>query len=97
MADKNNRKRFGCLAMQKGFITEDQFFQAMKVQVSEEQKGGCSALIGQILKNMGFMTDGQVEEVIKDSLEFERFKCPECGLLFHECPNCGINLRKFRV
>jgi len=47
------------------------------------------------MEKMGFMTDEQVEEVMIYSLDFERFKCPNCGMLLHECPNCGADLMKF--
>jgi len=95
MADMNISKRFGCLAMEKGFITEDQFIKAMRIQISNEQKGVGHTLIGEIMKNMGIMNDEQVGEVIRDRLEFERYKCPNCGMLLRECPNCGTDLQKF--
>jgi len=92
MPFKSARKRFGYFVIKKGFINKDQFIEAMRVQVSNEQKGDEPVLIGEIMKRMGLMTDEQVEEVIKESLEFERYKCPVCGILFHECPNCGADL-----
>ena len=95
MADMNIKKRFGCLAIDKGFITEDQFIEAMRIQISNEQKEVGSALIGEIMKNMDVMTDEQVEEVIRDGIEFERYKCPNCGMLLRKCPNCETDLQKF--
>jgi predicted RNA-binding Zn-ribbon protein involved in translation (DUF1610 family) len=43
---------------------------------------------------MGFITDEQIDEVIHDIMHFERYKCPNCGMLLHECPNCGADLIK---
>jgi len=97
MTDKSARKRFGYYAIKNGFITEDQFIEAMRLQISIEQKGDYPMLLGEILKKMGYMTDEQVEEVLECSIEFERFKCPNCGMLLHECPNCGENLMNFET
>ena len=92
---KSARRRFGYFAIKKGFITEGQFIEAMRLQISSEQKGDDPDLIGETIKKMGFMTDEQVEEVMIHSLDFERFKCPNCGMLLHDCPNCGADLMKF--
>jgi rubrerythrin len=94
MPYKSARKRFGYSAIKKGFITEDQLIEAMRIQISIEQKGDYPILIGEIMKRMGFITDGQAEEILGDIPEFERYKCPVCGMLFHECPNCGADLIK---
>jgi rubrerythrin len=93
---RSARKRFGYLAIKKGFVTEDQFIEAMRIQISDEQKGdGSSPPIGEIMKRMGLMTEEQVEEVIREGIESERYKCPNCGMLLHECPNCGADLMQF--
>jgi len=92
MLNKSARKRFGYLAIQKGFITQDQLIIAIRVQIFREEEVCGSEHIGRILKQMGFITDEQIDEVMKDLLDFERFKCPNCGMLLHECPNCGTNL-----
>ena len=81
MPYKTARKRFGYFAIKRGFITEDQFIKAMRFQISNEQKGFDTVPIGEIMKKMGFMTDQQVEEVLACSLEFERYKCPNCGVV----------------
>jgi predicted RNA-binding Zn-ribbon protein involved in translation (DUF1610 family) len=94
MPYKNARKRFGYFSIKKGFITEEQLIEAMKIQISNEQKGDESAPIGEIMKEMGFITDEQIDEVIHDIMHFERYKCPNCGMLLHECPNCGADLIK---
>ena len=94
MLNKSARNRFGYLAIQKGFITKDQLINAIRVQILNEEKECASERVGRVLKEMGFITDEQIDEVMKDILEFERFKCPNCGMLLHECPNCGTDLMK---
>jgi len=97
MSFNSARKRFGYSAIKKGFITEDQFGEAMRIQISIEQKEGGSPLIGEIMVQEGLMTDEDVHDVIRDIAEFERFKCPVCGMLLRECPNCGADLMNFGI
>ena len=97
MSFNSARKRFGYSAIKKGFITEDQFGEAMRIQISIEQKEGGSPLIGEIMVQEGLMTDEEVRNVVRDTGQFERYKCPNCGMLFHECPNCGADLMKFGI
>jgi rRNA maturation endonuclease Nob1 len=94
MPHKSLRKRFGYFSIKKGFVTEDQFIEAIRVQISNEQKGDESNSIGQIMKEMGYLTEEQIDEVINEIRNFERYKCPGCGMLLHECPNCGADLMK---
>jgi rubrerythrin len=94
MPHKSARKRFGYFSIKKGFVTEDQFMEAMRVQIFNEQKGDESNSIGQIMKEMGFLTEEQINEVMNEIMNFERYKCPNCGMLLHECPNCGADLMK---
>ncbi len=59
------KKRFGFMAVKKGFITIDQLIEAMKIQVREEINKGVHRLIGAILIEMGFMNTLQVNEVLE--------------------------------
>ncbi|MFC1869127.1 hypothetical protein ACFL0H_13495 [Thermodesulfobacteriota bacterium] len=87
------RNRFGSIAIQKGFITKDQFIKAMAIQVGIDLEGAEPKLIGSVLCEMEYMTEEQVDEVIKDLPEPVIFKCPNCRVLIENCPNCGIDLR----
>jgi hypothetical protein len=58
-------KRFGAVAIDKGFISLEQLFDAMKIQISENMEGGEHRLIGQILWEMGYITSEQINEVLK--------------------------------
>ena len=59
------KKRFGFMAVKKGFITIDQLIEAMKIQVREEINNGEHRLIGTILIEMGFINTSQVNKVLE--------------------------------
>lgn len=58
-------KRFGTVATEKGFITIEQLFEAMKIQILEGLEGNKHRLIGQILWENGYMNTQQINEVLK--------------------------------
>jgi hypothetical protein len=58
-------KRFGAVAIDKGFISLEQLFEAMKIQISENTEGVEHRLIGQILWEKGYMSSEQINEVLK--------------------------------
>ncbi len=57
-------KRFGILAVEKGFVTADQVIEALKIQVIEDIERGKHRLIGRILLEQGLMTISQIDEVL---------------------------------
>lgn len=59
-------KRFGAVAIDKGFISIEQLFEAMKIQISEDVEGTDHRLIGQILWEKGYMNSEQINEVLKN-------------------------------
>jgi hypothetical protein len=58
-------KRFGIVAIESGFIDSEQLLEAMKVQVFEGLEGDKHRLIGEILREKGYMTDDHIHEVLK--------------------------------
>lgn len=58
-------KRFGVIAVEKGFITKEQLKHALNIQANENIDEGRHRLIGQILLEEKLMTRAQVEEVMK--------------------------------
>lgn len=58
-------KRFGITAVEMGFITETQLHEAMKIQLSEDLHGMQHRLIGQILLERGYISSGEIREVLK--------------------------------
>ena len=57
-------KNFGAVALEKGFINEEQLDEALKVQMEQDMEGLEHRLIGSILYSLGYMTIPQVNEVI---------------------------------
>ena len=60
-----SHKRFGIIAVEKGFITKDHLSQALEIQIEENAEGGQHRLIGQILLDNGQITEAQIDEVLK--------------------------------
>jgi hypothetical protein len=58
-------KRFGTVPVEKGFITPENLYTALKVQIMENFDSYDHRLIGQILVKLGYMPTEQFEEVLK--------------------------------
>ena len=58
-------KRFGVIAVERGFVTKDQLLEAMNVQVEQDLDGLEHRLVGSILYELGYMTVEQINEVIE--------------------------------
>jgi len=65
MSDEKLDKRFGAIAIQKGFITLEQLLDAMKVQIVEDLEDAEHRLIGQILWERGYISTEQIKEVLE--------------------------------
>jgi hypothetical protein len=65
MADNKLDKRFGAVAIDKGFITLENLIEAMKIQILENLQGLDHRLIGQILWEEGYIKTEQINEVLK--------------------------------
>jgi hypothetical protein len=64
MSEGKLDKRFGAVAIDKGFITLENLIEAMKIQIRENLDGSDHRLIGQILWEEGYITTEQINEVI---------------------------------
>ena len=93
MIDEGLRRRFGDIAIRKGFINKEQFIEAMAFQIENELEGRQPKLIGSVLTDMGYLTREQVDEVIGVMAKPDVPQCPECGTLLLTCSNCGAYLR----
>jgi hypothetical protein len=58
-------KHFGAIAIEKRFITLDQFIEAMTLQVREDLNSSQHRRIGQILVDMGYLNTSQVKEILE--------------------------------
>ncbi len=61
-------KRFGTIAIQKGFITLDELIKALTIQIQEEIQSETHRQIGEILLYEDLMNGNQIEEVVKTIL-----------------------------
>jgi len=59
-----DEKRFGVIAVEKGFATIEQVAEAMKVQIIEDMGKGIHRLIGAILLDQGLISTTQLSEVL---------------------------------
>ena len=61
-------KRFGVVAVEKGFITSDELVNALTIQVQEDIEMGYHRLIGKIFLDQGIMSGKQISELFKEVL-----------------------------
>jgi len=61
--------RFGVIAVKKGYINEDNLFEALKLQVEEDLNNEEHRLIGTILYDLGMMGEKEIEDVVNELLK----------------------------
>jgi len=64
--------RFGEIAVEKGFITEEQLASALRIQIEDELEKRARRYLGVILFDKDWMTSEQIEEVL--NLLFRRMR-----------------------
>jgi Ca2+-binding EF-hand superfamily protein len=69
-------KRFSLIAIKKGFICADDLVKVLTIQVGEDVNNAPHRFMGEILFDLGVMTDKQVEDVL--STLFQRTRAPAC-------------------
>ncbi len=62
---KHYHKRFGTIAVDKGYISEDQLIKALELQAKENVTEGKHRLLGQIFIDEGLLTTTQVDEILE--------------------------------
>ena len=65
MSERKLDKRFGSLAIDKGFITLEHLIEAMKIQILENLQGLDHRLIGQILWEEGYIRTERINGVLE--------------------------------
>ena len=65
METEHLEKRFGIIAVEKGFISPEQLIEALRTQVVEDMEKGEHRIIGRILLEKGIIDATQVEEVLE--------------------------------
>ena len=58
-------KRFGVIAIEKGYCSAEQFIEALKIQVIEDVNKGKHRLVGRILLEQGVMNFEQINDVLE--------------------------------
>ena len=64
METEHLEKRFGVLAVERGFVTAAQVIEALRIQVTEDMDEGKHRIIGRIFLEQGLMTLSEVDEVL---------------------------------
>jgi len=59
------QRRFGFIAIEKGFIKVDQLYEALIKQRAQETGRKERRLLGMILKDMGYLSVSQIDEVLQ--------------------------------
>ena len=68
MADnmETDRKLFGEVAFEKGYVTTEALYEALTIQAKAEVTGKPYMFLGQILIELGHMSEAQVLEVLSE-------------------------------
>ena len=64
MTAKKPAKRFGLIAVEKGFLALEKLIEAMKIQLIADVRRSKYRLIGEILVDIGALNVSQVAEVL---------------------------------
>jgi hypothetical protein len=64
------QRRFGFIGIEKGFITADHLYEALIKQRAQETGSTERRLLGMILKDLGYLSVSQVNEILQ-TLEHE--------------------------
>ena len=59
------QRRFGFIAIEKGFIKVDQLYEALIKQRAQETGKTERRLLGMILKDMGYLSISQINEILQ--------------------------------
>ena len=59
------QRRFGFIAIEKGFIKADQLYEALIKQRAQETGKTERRLLGMILKDLGYLSISQINEILK--------------------------------
>ncbi len=59
------QRRFGLIALEKGFIKADQLYEALLRQRAQETEGADRRPLGMILKDLGYLSVSQIDEVLQ--------------------------------
>jgi len=64
------QRRFGLIALEKGFIKADHLYEALMRQRAQETGGAERRPLGMILKDLGYLSVSRIDEILQ-TLEVE--------------------------
>ncbi len=59
----NRRRLFGEVAVELNFLTEERLAEALRIQRTQEETGQPRQLLGEVLRDLGYITSSQVAAV----------------------------------
>ena len=65
MGAEDFEQRFGIIAEEQGYVTQEQVIEAMEIQVKENIEKKKHRFIGQILVDLGYLTQSQLKEMLR--------------------------------
>ena len=63
---ESDRKLFGEIAFERGYVTTEQLYEALTLQAKAEATGKPYRFLGQILMDLGYMSETHVLEVLSE-------------------------------
>jgi len=57
-------KRFGDVAVEKGFVSKEQVDEALQIQMKDDSEGKGHRVLGAILKQLGYLTPREIDEIL---------------------------------
>ena len=66
MSEDRYRKLFGEVALELGFVTPSQLYDALTVQLKRKTEGAQDKLLGQVLLEMGHLDPDQIQRIIDE-------------------------------
>lgn len=57
---------FGEVAFERGYVSSEQLYEALAIQARDEARGRPYRFLGEILIDLGFITEKQVLDVLND-------------------------------
>ena len=64
MTTQSFEKRFGMIAVEKGFVTSEHVLEAIEIQLKENMEQNKHRFIGTVLVEQGHMRHSQIQEVL---------------------------------
>ncbi len=61
---KDRYKFFGEIALERKYVTPEQLYEALTQQVRAKVDGRAEKLLGQVLLELGYMTEDQIRQVL---------------------------------